>query len=90
VLTHTASLIAGAIENAKLYDEARRRVAALTPLSTGAAPGEARDGLRQRRQPRPRLVHVATGGGEAARRAVEVLAPIASEHGKAPTSRGFP
>lgn len=33
VLTHTASLIAGAIENAKLYDEAQRRVAALTRLT---------------------------------------------------------
>jgi GAF domain-containing protein len=34
VLTQTASVIAGAIENAKLYDEARQRVAALTRLST--------------------------------------------------------
>jgi GAF domain-containing protein len=33
VLSHTASLIAGAIENAKLYDDAQRRVAALTRLS---------------------------------------------------------
>jgi GAF domain-containing protein len=33
VLTHTASLIAGPIENAKLYHEAQRRVAALTRLS---------------------------------------------------------
>jgi GAF domain-containing protein len=34
VLAQTASLIAGAIENAKLYDEAQRRVDALTRLST--------------------------------------------------------
>ena len=33
VLPQTASLIAGAIENAKLYDEAQRRVEALTRLS---------------------------------------------------------
>jgi GAF domain-containing protein len=33
VLTQTASLIAGAIENAKLYDEAQRRVEALTRLT---------------------------------------------------------
>ncbi len=33
VLAHTAPLVAGAIENAQLYGEARRRVAALTALS---------------------------------------------------------
>ena len=32
-LVHTASLVAGAIENAKLYGEARRRVDALTTLT---------------------------------------------------------
>jgi hypothetical protein len=32
-LSHTASLVAGAIENARLYDESRRRVDALTALS---------------------------------------------------------
>jgi GAF domain-containing protein len=32
-LTHTASLVAGAIENARLYEEARRRVDALTGLA---------------------------------------------------------
>ncbi|MDP9400057.1 MAG: GAF domain-containing protein, partial [Actinomycetota bacterium] len=32
-LAHVASLVAGAIENAQLYEEARRRVAALTALS---------------------------------------------------------
>ncbi len=29
-LVHTASLVAGAIENAQLYEETRRRVQALT------------------------------------------------------------
>ncbi len=33
VLVHTASLVAGAIENARLYEDARRRVDALTRLS---------------------------------------------------------
>jgi GAF domain-containing protein len=33
-LTHTASLVAGAIENARLYEDTRRRVEALTRLST--------------------------------------------------------
>src|SRR5947209_15008275 len=33
-LVHTASLVAGAIENARLYEEARRRIDALTGLST--------------------------------------------------------
>jgi GAF domain-containing protein len=32
-LVHTASLVAGAIENAQLYEDARRRVAALTTLT---------------------------------------------------------
>ncbi len=32
-LTHTASLVAGPIENAQLYEDARRRVSALTVLS---------------------------------------------------------
>ncbi len=32
-LVHTASLVAGAIENAQLYEEARHRVAALTTLT---------------------------------------------------------
>jgi sugar diacid utilization regulator len=32
-LAHTASLVAGAIENARLYEEARRRVEALTGLA---------------------------------------------------------
>jgi GAF domain-containing protein len=32
-LVHTASLVAGAIENAQLYEEARRRVQALTTLT---------------------------------------------------------
>ena len=32
-LVHTASLVAGAIENAQLYEETRRRVAALTTLT---------------------------------------------------------
>jgi GAF domain-containing protein len=32
-LSHTASLVAGAIENARLYEESRRRVDALTALS---------------------------------------------------------
>jgi GAF domain-containing protein/sugar diacid utilization regulator len=32
-LVHTASLVAGAIENAQLYEEARRRVEALTTLA---------------------------------------------------------
>ena len=32
-LAHTASLVAGAIENARLYEEARRRVDALTELA---------------------------------------------------------
>jgi GAF domain-containing protein len=32
-LAHTASLVAGAIENARLYEEARRRVDALTSLA---------------------------------------------------------
>ncbi|HEX6744327.1 MAG TPA: GAF domain-containing protein [Solirubrobacteraceae bacterium] len=32
-LTHTASLVAGAIENARLYEEAQRRVDALTGLA---------------------------------------------------------
>src|SRR3954451_10644444 len=33
-LTHTASLVAGAIENARLYEDTRRRVEALTRLSS--------------------------------------------------------
>jgi GAF domain-containing protein len=33
VLVHTASLVAGAIENARLYEDARRRVETLTRLS---------------------------------------------------------
>ena len=33
-LVHTASLVAGAIENARLYEDTRRRVAALTRLSS--------------------------------------------------------
>jgi GAF domain-containing protein len=33
LLTHTASLVGGAIENAQLYEEARTRVAALTQLA---------------------------------------------------------
>jgi len=33
LLVHVASLVAGAIENARLYEESRRRVAALTALS---------------------------------------------------------
>lgn len=33
VLAHTAPLVAGVIENAQLYEDARRRVAALTALS---------------------------------------------------------
>jgi GAF domain-containing protein len=33
LLTHTASLVAGAIENAKLYEDARRRVERLADLS---------------------------------------------------------
>jgi GAF domain-containing protein len=33
LLSHAAPLLAGAIENAQLYDDARRRVAALTALS---------------------------------------------------------
>jgi GAF domain-containing protein len=33
-LVHTASLVAGAIENAQLYEDARRRVAALTLLAS--------------------------------------------------------
>jgi GAF domain-containing protein len=33
LLAHAAPLVAGAIENAQLYDDARRRVAALTALS---------------------------------------------------------
>src|SRR3954462_6928721 len=32
-LVHTASLVAGAIENARLYEDTRRRVEALTRLS---------------------------------------------------------
>ena len=32
-LVHTASLVAGAIENAQLYEETRRRVEALTTLT---------------------------------------------------------
>ena len=32
-LVHTASLVAGAIENAQLYEETRRRVQALTTLN---------------------------------------------------------
>ena len=32
-LSHTASLVAGAIENAQLYEDSRRRVADLTRLS---------------------------------------------------------
>ena len=32
-LVHTASLVAGAIENAQLYEETRRRVDALTTLT---------------------------------------------------------
>ena len=32
-LVHTASLVAGAIENAQLYEETRRRVQALTTLT---------------------------------------------------------
>lgn len=34
LLSHTAPLLAGAIENAQLYEDARRRVASLTALST--------------------------------------------------------
>src|SRR5919112_4211178 len=33
-LVHTASLVAGAIENARMYEDARRRVEALTRLSS--------------------------------------------------------
>src|SRR3954462_14962853 len=33
-LSHTASLVAGAIENARLYEDTRRRVEALTRLSS--------------------------------------------------------
>ena len=40
-LVHTASLVAGAIENAQLYEETRRRVQALTTL-TAAEPGARR------------------------------------------------
>ena len=57
-LVHTGSLVAGAIENAKLYEETRRRVQALTTLaqlSQDLAGGHpARGPLRRRRPRRPR------------------------------------
>ncbi len=56
-LVHTASLVAGAIENAKLYEGTRRRVDALTTLtqlSPGARGGDAPRGpLRRRHSRRP-------------------------------------
>ena len=57
-LVHTASLVAGAIENAQLYQETRRRVQALTTL-TGlsqalAAVTAARGALRRGHPRRPR------------------------------------
>ena len=57
-LVHTASLVAGAIENAQLYEETRRRVQALTTLTqlsqALAAVTAARGPLRGRHAWRPR------------------------------------
>ena len=57
-LVHTASLVAGAIENAQLYEETRRRVQALTtldPAEPGARRGHpARGPLRRGRARRAR------------------------------------
>ena len=54
-LVHTASLVGGAIENAQLFEETRRRVDALTTL-TAAQPvargGDAARGPLRRRHPR--------------------------------------
>ena len=63
-LVHTASLVAGAIENAQLYEETRRRVQALTTL-TAAEPGArrghpARGPLRSRHPRRPRAAAAPT------------------------------
>src|SRR3954465_2303036 len=47
-LSHTASLVAGAIENARLYEDTRRRVEALTRLSSlsqAIAAGDGRGGV---------------------------------------------
>ncbi len=57
-LVHTASLVAGAIENAQLYEETRRRVQALTTLTelsqALAAVTVLRGPLRRRHARRPR------------------------------------
>ncbi|MEA2249585.1 MAG: hypothetical protein QOH46_4114 [Solirubrobacteraceae bacterium] len=55
VLVHTASLVAGAIENASLYEDTRRRVEALTRLSALSQAIAAVDG-------REELYAVVTGG----------------------------
>jgi GAF domain-containing protein len=54
-LSHTASLVAGAIENARLYEDTRRRVEALTRLSSLSQAIAAVDG-------REELYRVVTGG----------------------------
>ena len=57
-LVHTASLVAGAIENAQLYEETRRRVQTLTTLAelsqSLAAVDHTRGALRRRHPRRPR------------------------------------
>jgi GAF domain-containing protein len=55
-LAHTASLLAGAIENARLYDSTRRRVEALTKLTGLAQEISAASGSREE------LYRVVTGG----------------------------
>ena len=41
-LAHTASLVAGAIENARLYEDTRRRVEALTRAVAASVAGDRR------------------------------------------------
>ena len=63
-LVHTASLVAGAIENAQLYEETRRRVQALTTLTelsqALAAVTAARGPLRRGHPRRPRAAAAPT------------------------------
>ena len=65
-LTHAASLVAGAIENARLYEDTRRRLALVEdwPTSPGPSPPRPRSTSCSRRSP---VEHTAARGRSAAR-----------------------